>query len=314
MKLLLTIVVSAAAAFGARLVVDTRAGRSPAPAPDGARLDEVRAGIVELRRENERLAQEIERRQGELVGSSRAPAAEVGEAEIAAALERWRASHPARPQVAAQAAGKARAGTVLGNLDLATVPMLELVKGLSGEGLGHAEQQEIFQKLREAGRIEEYVATIEELAAADPENPSLQVALGHAYLQKLFDVGMTPEAGTWAMKSDAAFDRALELDDHNWQARFSKAVSLSNWPAFMGRGPEAIEHFEILLEQQEAVPKRDEFALTYLFLGNMHQAAGDRDEAMATWKKGLELFPDMEELRRALELATSEQSGRDVHR
>lgn len=312
MKLLLTLVVSVLAALGARLAVGAGAGREPAPAPDGARLDEVRAGIVELRRENERLAREIERRAGELVGSS-APAAEIGAAEIAAALERWRASHPAQPRVAGQQAGKAHAGTVLGSLDLATVPMLELVKGLSSEGLTHVEQQEIFQKLREAGRIDEYVAAIEALAAADPDDADLQVALGHAYLQKLFDVGMA-DAGPWAIKSDAAFDRALELDDHNWSARFSKAVSLSNWPAFMGRGPEAIEQFETLLEQQEALPKRNEFALTYLFLGNMHQAAGARDEAIAAWKKGLELFPNMEELRRALELASSPPGAHDVRR
>ena len=154
--------------------------------------------------------------------------------------------------------------------------------------------------MREAGRIDEYVAAIEKLAAASPNDPDLQVALGHAYLQKLFGVGNTPEAGPLAYKSDAAFDRALELDDHNWGARFSKAVSLSNWPDFMGRGPEAIEHFEILLEQQATQPKRPEFALTYLFLGNMQQSAGKHEQAMATWRAGLELFPDVEELRQAL--------------
>jgi tetratricopeptide (TPR) repeat protein len=203
-----------------------------------------------------------------------------------------------------------------GEADLAAVPILELVRVLADEGLTDLERQELFQRLRETGRIDEYVAAIEALTAADPENAELQVALGHAYLQQLFGVGHAPEQqGALAMKADAAFDRALELDDQNWAARFSKAVSLSNWPDFMGRGPEAIEHFETLLEQQAAVPKRDEFAMTYLFLGNMQQAGGQREKAVATWRAGLELFPGMEELQRAIELAgTDGAKGRPAQR
>jgi tetratricopeptide (TPR) repeat protein len=187
--------------------------------------------------------------------------------------------------------------------------MGELVQLLSGADLTGLERQEVFERLRKAGRIDEYVQAVEALAAADPENADLQVALGHAYLQKLFGLGNSPEAGPLAMKSDAAFDRALEIDDGNWGARFSKAVALSNWPAFMGRGPEAIEHFELLLEQQaEAPERRDEFAMTYLFLGNMYQAAGDTERALATWKAGLALFPGMDDLERAIELAGGDDS------
>ena len=305
MKLLGTLLVAAVVALGAQRFGSARAARALEPA-DAQELTEVVARVQEVQRENERLAGEIERRTG-LLTASQAPAGEIGEAEIAAALERWRAAHPEDARVAAAAKPERAPRTVPGELDLASIPMTELVQALSREGLTNPQRQELFQKLREAGRIDEYVAAIEKLAAADPENADLQVALGHAYLQKLFAVGNTPEAGKWAPLSDAAFDRALELDDQNWGARFSKAVSLSNWPAFLGRGPEAIEHFEILLAQQATLPKRDEFALTYLFLGNMQQAGGERDKAIATWRAGLELFPDMDQLRQAL--AVAEASG-----
>ena len=174
---------------------------------------------------------------------------------------------------------------------------------LSGNRFDDQRQQEIFEELRTNGRIDEYVAAIEALAAASPEDAELQVALGHAYLQKLFGMGNSPDMGDVAMKSDRAFDQALAIDENNWNARFSKAVSLSNWPAFLGRAPEAIEHFELLIEQQEGLPPRPEFAMPYLFLGNMHQAAGKREQAIAAWRAGLALFPTSEELRRALELA-----------
>lgn len=305
MKLLVTLLVSALAALGAQRLGSARAARALEPA-DSQDLAAVVARVQELRRENERLAAEIERRAG-LPTAAQAPAGEIGEAEIAAALEHWRASHPQEVQAAAARKIERAARTSPDEPDLASVPILEIVQALSREGLTNFERQEMFQRLREAGRIDEYVAAIEKLAAQDPENAELQVALGHAYLQKLFAVGNTPEAAKWAPLSDAAFDRALELDDQNWSARFSKAVSLSNWPAFLGRAPEAIEHFEILLEQQAALPKRDEFALTYLFLGNMQQAGGERDKAVATWKAGLELFPDMDQLRQAL--ATAEAGG-----
>lgn len=303
MKLALTILVAALAAFGAHRLAAPATHVAPRQANDEAVLRE----LADLRAGNERLAAELERRQSRLVAAA-APATVTGEAEIAAALERWHAAHPAAERAAA---GERVAARTLapGERDLASIPMAEIVGVLAGEGFGSDDEQELFQELRELGRIDEYVAAIEALAAADPENADLQVALGHAYLQKLFGMGNSPEVGPVAMKSDAAFDRALEIDDQNWGARFSKAVSLTNWPAFLGRGPEAIEHFEILLEQQATQPVRPEFAMTYLFLGNMQQAGGKREEALATWRAGLELFPDRAELRNAIDLAGSQDSS-----
>jgi tetratricopeptide (TPR) repeat protein len=299
MKLLGTLLVAALAGFGGQRLGSARAARTPGPSPEVQDLASVATAIQELRRANERLAAEIERRAGGLV-AARVRSDEFGEDEIAAAVERWRAAHPEEERAASAARIERAARTTPGGLDIASVPMSEIVQVLAREELGELESEELFQKLRDAGRIDEFVAAIEALAAAAPEDPELQVALGVAYLQKLFTVGNTPEAGPWAMKSDAAFDRALELDDHNWDARFTKAVSLSNWPAFLGRGPEAIEHFEILLEQQAEVPQRDEFALTYLFLGNMQHSSGQLDKAVATWKAGLERFPDVDQLQQAL--------------
>lgn len=310
MKILVTIVptilVAAVAAFGARsLAKPARAGlEHEAPAVERARAAELRAALEGLRQENRRLAAALEQRADTLMAAP-VPGNELGESEIAAALARWQAAHPpAEP--GAHGATRAPVALKPGEVDLASIPMLELVRALSATGFDNVERQEIFQALRENGRIDEYVATMEKLAAEDPQNVELQIALGHAYLQKLFGVGNSPEAGPLAYKSDAAFDRALALDDENWSARFSKAVSLSNWPAFLGRGPEAIENFETLLEQQATQPPRPEFAMTYLFLGNMQQAAGERDKALATWRAGLALFPDREELKNAVGLAETQ--------
>jgi tetratricopeptide (TPR) repeat protein len=303
MKLLLTLVVALLSALGASRWAGAARGTGGTADHDREhRVLALTAALERTRTENARIAAELERRADTLVAAAAPAAEEVSAADVAAALARWRAAHPdADRALRSEAVPLPR--TLPAEAEIARIPMAELVQHLSGEGLTDLERQEVFERLREAGRIDEYVQAIEALAAADPENADLQVALGHAYLQKLFGVS-TPEAGTWALKSDAAFDRALELDEENWGARFSKAVALSNWPAFMGRGPEAIEHFETLLEQQaEAPEQRDEYAMTYLFLGNMYQAAGDTERAVATWKAGLALFPGSDDLARALELA-----------
>ncbi len=99
------------------------------------------------------------------------------------------------------------------------------------------------------------------------------------------------------MKADEAFDAALARDDHHWDARFSKAVSPSFWPPLFGKQAEAIEHFETLMGQQEALPQQGpKHAQTYLLLGNLYQQQGNNDKALATWNDGTQLFPDNHEL------------------
>jgi len=112
----------------------------------------------------------------------------------------------------------------------------------------------------------------------------------------VFKAGNGPEAGIWATKADKAFDAALAVDDHCWDARFSKAVSLSFWPPVFGKQGEAIKNFEVLTEQQASQPSDPKFAQTWLLLGNMYQQTGRMDQALATWQKGLALFPGNEAL------------------
>jgi tetratricopeptide (TPR) repeat protein len=163
-------------------------------------------------------------------------------------------------------------------------------------GLDWDDAQAVWKEIADEGGLDAVLAMFEANAKADPNDPKAQVALGHAYLQKLFHAGAGPEAGVWAMKADSAFDSALKLDDRNWSARFSKAMSLSHWPPVFGKQTEAIKHFEILVAQQQGVPQQDDFADTHFLLGNMYQQMGDRDRALAAWQQGLSLFPDNAQL------------------
>ncbi len=113
--------------------------------------------------------------------------------------------------------------------------------------------------------------------------------LGNAYLAYLqLDQTKWPLSA----KADASFDRVLAIDENHWGARFTKAVSYTFYPDFLGKKKEAIAHFERLADQQDKMPLRPEYAQTYLFLGNLLEQRGETDRAQQIWQRGLRLHPD----------------------
>lgn len=199
----------------------------------------------------------------------------------------------------------ARALKLQGSADSAESPPAAEKTRAEGQFDAHAAMQELldpkltreekmakWKAINAAGALDEVVAMFEAYAKEHPESAAAQVDLGSAYLQKVFKVGNGPEAGVWATKADKAFDAALGIDDHSWDARFSKAVSLSFWPPVFGKQTEAIRNFEVLAEQQSQQPSDPKFAQTWLLLGNLYQQLGKMDQALATWQKGLAIFPD----------------------
>jgi tetratricopeptide (TPR) repeat protein len=102
------------------------------------------------------------------------------------------------------------------------------------------------------------------------------------------------------MQADKVFDTALSLDTANWEARFTKAIAMSYWPPTLNKGDEVIQHFQTLIEQQEAQTPQPEFADTYSWLGDQYQKAGRADDARAVWQRGAAMFPADEKLRNKL--------------
>lgn len=174
---------------------------------------------------------------------------------------------------------------------------------LNDPALSWEAKRKKWSDLAKAGKLDEVLALYEKLAADNPNDTKAQTALGNAYLNKLFNSPQGPEAGIWGTKADKAFDHALALDDHNWEARYVKAVSLSNWPAFLGKQPEAIQNLEVLVQQQSQGEVKPYYAQTYLILGNLYKQSGKSDQALAMWQQGQALFPDNEDLLKQIQLA-----------
>jgi tetratricopeptide (TPR) repeat protein len=215
---------------------------------------------------------------------------------VGAAVERWLAERGQPAAVAGDGASPASSDPAGAADDGLPATVEGVVALLSDPSLSEDERQEIWQKLRDAKRLDAVVEWFEENAAEHASSPDAQVQVGEAYVAKIIEAGNGPLAGTWALKADAAWDRALELDPAHWDARFAKAIGLSFWPPIFGKQPEAIRQFETLLGYQEQAQLEPDHEQTYILLGNLYVQAGRTDDAQALWKKGLALFPQSAEL------------------
>lgn len=163
-------------------------------------------------------------------------------------------------------------------------------------GASFFEDPDAWKRAFEAGKMDEVIAEIEALAKANPNDPESQMNLANAYMAYL---QMDNTKWDMSMKADGQFDKVLALDENHWEARFTKAVSYTFWPSFLGKGKDAISQFERLVKQQENTPAQDHEAQTYLYLGNM---LADKDPARARtyWQQGMTRHPNSAELRAKL--------------
>ena len=143
----------------------------------------------------------------------------------------------------------------------------------------------------DAGELDQALATLKQGATDNPSSAEYSTALGQAYVYKLQTIQDFHEVSILALQADKSFNTALGIDPADWEAQFFKAASLSRWPSEMNKGPEVIQQFSNLIDQQEAMPPQPQFAQTYTLLGDQYKKAGQLDYAVQTWRLGLAKFP-----------------------
>jgi tetratricopeptide (TPR) repeat protein len=250
--------------------------------------------LDEIERRNAEIAKKLDELDMKL--DAKAAPARVPVGEIDAAVQRAIASQGTAG--AADAGDAKKAAKAAPAVDAAS-----LFAEYQAGNLDWDARRDLFKRAAEAGVIDELVAMFEKHAKDNPNDPHAQVELGQAYLQKTFTAPDGPERGLWSMKADKSFDAAIALDDHNWEARYAKGVSLSFWPPILGKQNEALEQFQTLVQQQDNQPQQPQFAQTHWWLGNMYQQMGQKEKAIAAWQHGLSLFPNDEQLQHQIQLA-----------
>lgn len=235
-------------------------------------------------------------------GDGLAPASREPVESLAVEVDRWIRKN--RPDLVAAGTTDSLAGED-GQFseEQSFVRAAEMLSMLDKPDLSDEEWSEVWNKINEAGLMDEALALLEGAVEKDPNNPEMHMALAGGYLARTLYTASDLEKGAYAVAADRTLDRALELDPNHWDARFTKASSLTFYPPIMGKQGEALRHFEILLEQQKTMPTDPKHSQTYLFLGNLHQQMGNYQKASQIWKDGLALFPENSELAKQLENA-----------
>jgi len=162
------------------------------------------------------------------------------------------------------------------------------------------EKQAVWKRLKETGKLDLAIGELEQRLASNPQVPEVSAALGQAYLKKCGQIQDVREQALLAMKADQTLEGALNLDPSNWEARFTKTVGMSYWPAELNKGKEVIQEFGKLIEQQESQPQQPHFARSYTWLGEQYRKAGYPDYAAQVWQRGAALYPSDAELRAKL--------------
>ena len=165
------------------------------------------------------------------------------------------------------------------------------VDALLSDKTSFSDRQAMWKKLKADGALDQVIAELKQRAAGSPDDPAIPTAIGEALMNK-FPIADPDESAMNGLQMDQSFNKALKQDPANWEAQFFKATELAYWPAEMNKGPEVVQRFSALIDQQETMASQPEFSQAYVFLGNEYQKIGQPDKAAATWQIGLTKFPN----------------------
>jgi tetratricopeptide (TPR) repeat protein len=138
----------------------------------------------------------------------------------------------------------------------------------------------------------------ERQVAAHPKSSNIHLNFGFAYVDKIPITGSITQV-ILANNALKEFSKALELRP-NWIGYYTRGMSYLFWPKVFDRARLGIADLRKAMELQDAEPLRPYHVQTYVGLGDGYWKIGDLDLARATWKQGLNKFPDNLDLKTRL--------------
>jgi tetratricopeptide (TPR) repeat protein len=284
-SVVISVLAASAAAVGVTIAMQPHEPSAPTESPV---VSELKASLRQLEATNRELSKRLDAlglRAEQALGADavqRSEAPVVSTAQVAAAVEAYLTTRGSAVPAAAGADDKPQ---------FSVEDELESLFGSS-----YWEDTELWKRLHAAGKMDEAIAALEQRAQQNPKDVGSQMDLANAYMAYL---QMDNSKWQYSMKADEQFDKVLGIDNRHWEARFTKAMSYTFWPAFLGKQKDAISHFETLIDQQNSMPVEEHHSQTYLFLGNMLMER-DPERAREIWQMGAQRHPNNEELRERL--------------
>ncbi len=170
---------------------------------------------------------------------------------------------------------------------------------LAGEASAD-EMERWWTALRGSEELAGVIGRLEAAVSARPDDLDARRRLARAYVAQLYSVPDGPSRGVWAARAEAQWDAVLARDAGDWDARFSVAFSLSQWPEFFGKGPTVLRHLETLREQQESHAPLPREAAVYRMLADQYRRTGRADAVREVLEAGARRHPQDAALRDAL--------------
>ncbi len=160
----------------------------------------------------------------------------------------------------------------------------------------------------------------EDLVKQHPDSVMARLNKALAYVDKMPypKLGIVSQ-GKLSNKSLRALNVILDSNPTCWTAKFIRGMNHLHWPRKLLHAPLAIKDFTELIALQKSLPadeQRAYFALGYVALGDAFVKnrdlgyAENMQKARSTWEEGLSQYPDSQELKLRLKLAS--QSDDDL--
>jgi tetratricopeptide (TPR) repeat protein len=146
-----------------------------------------------------------------------------------------------------------------------------------------------------AGQYDRCLAFFEQLVADHPGAANAHLNLGFAHVDKIPVEG----AITGVILANEAlghFTAALEIED-TWLGRFTRGNSYLFWPAIFGRTQNGIDDLERAIEMAAESERKPYHVRAWAALGDGYWRLEDVAKAREVWSRGLERFPDSQELK-----------------
>jgi tetratricopeptide (TPR) repeat protein len=157
----------------------------------------------------------------------------------------------------------------------------------------------------QAGQYDRGLAFFQRLVAANPSASNAHLNYGFAYVDKIPVAGAITQV-ILANNALTEFTSALELRG-SWIGYYTRGNSYLYWPRIFLKTHLGVADLEEALKIQRADKRRSYHVRTFVALGDGYWKMDELDKATATWRDGLDQFPDSAALRVRLS-----QQGRDL--
>jgi len=164
--------------------------------------------------------------------------------------------------------------------------LLAALLGIAASSTALASTDAALAELRQllgSNQIEAAVKAGEKAVESYPDDARLWVWLGRAYGRRALEANLLARAG-WAGKTRDAWEKAVELDPNNLDARFDLIQYYLQAPAMLGGGVDKAK------AQAEAITQMNA-AHGKIALGSIAMTQKDKAGAEAAWREAIGLAP-----------------------